>query len=165
MLFTLSRMAHKAVTEAFRARTVGKSYLAICDSKNYAGPKEGEISGSIQRMPLKNRFGLAPSGKPAATRFRTLCIRDRYALLETEPITGRTHQIRIHLASVGLPIWGDRVYGILPSSEEGHNVRPLLHAFRLEIPHPANGEIMVFEAPMPWDMEQWMLKMGLAWPK
>lgn len=165
MLFTLSRMAHKAVTEAFRNRMVGKSYVAICDSKNYIGPREGEISGSIQRMQSKNRFGVAPSGKPATTRFRTLCVRDRYALLETEPITGRTHQIRIHLASAGFPILGDRVYGILPSSEEGGKARPLLHAFRLEIPHPASGENMVFEAPLPRDMAQTMLKRGLVRPE
>ena len=93
------------------------------------------------------------SGRPATTRWRVVA-RDRanaVAELEIRPETGRTHQIRVHLASAGLPVVGDVVYG-RARGDEAILGRPALHAARLGFDHPRTGERLVFEAPLPADL-------------
>lgn len=93
------------------------------------------------------------SGRPAATRWRVLA-RDRangIAELEIRPETGRTHQIRVHLASAGLPVVGDVVYG-RARGEEARLGRPALHAAHLGFVHPRTGDRLGFDAPLPPDL-------------
>jgi 23S rRNA pseudouridine1911/1915/1917 synthase len=92
-----------------------------------------------------------PRGEPAATRYRTLRASDRAALVEARPETGRTHQIRVHLAHLGAPLLGDARYGG-PRRVAGVAVpRVMLHARRLALRHPASGAPLVLEAIEPAD--------------
>lgn len=143
---------------AFADRKTGKTYLAICRGV----PKQltGELKTLIGRHPV-NRQKMAiveRNGKEAHTAYRVVAqkIIDGIplALLEVKIFTGRTHQIRVHLSSIGLPIIGDDLYGnrncILPGAN-----RQLLHAWKLSLPHPATGEMMTFTSPLPADFSHW----------
>ncbi len=95
---------------------------------------------------------MLPNGEPAATRYRTLRVGPSgVALLECHPETGRTHQIRVHLASLRAPLLGDPRYGGPRRVGEVAVPRVMLHAVRLEIDHPESGERMAFTAPVPED--------------
>jgi 23S rRNA pseudouridine1911/1915/1917 synthase len=94
-------------------------------------------------------------GQRAETAFRTVQRGDGYTLVEARPKTGRTHQIRVHLAGAGFPLLGDTLYGGPTASIlHGRTIaisRHLLHAFRLTFTHPASGEKVTLEAPLPQD--------------
>lgn len=137
---------------AFADRKTQKTYLAIC--RGIPQQQCGEIKNLIGRHPV-NRQKMAivtRNGKEAHSSYRVLAHRmiDRIplTLAEIKIFTGRTHQIRVHLSSIGLPIVGDDVYGraTFPGVE-----RQLLHAWKLTLPHPVSGETMTFTAPLPDD--------------
>lgn len=146
--------AQFALSGSFANRKVSKCYLALT-----AGvPKQssGRIQTLIGRHPV-NRQKMAVverNGKEAITLYEVLN-RGRYnnlavALLKVNILTGRTHQIRVHLSHIGNPVLGDPVYGGNRGVELG---RQMLHAWKLRIPHPATGEIMEFTAKLPEDMQ------------
>ena len=150
-VFARTAAAAAALAEAFRAGGPEKTYLALCGRA--PAPPEGRIDAPLGKDPA--RAGLRrvdPAGDPAATRYRTLRASDRAALVEARPETGRTHQIRVHLASVGAPILGDPRYGGARRVGELAIPRVLLHARRLELDHPATGVRLVLEAPVPEDL-------------
>ena len=125
----------------FAERTAKKTYIAITDGK----PKlnAAKIDLPIGRNPsAPSTFRIDPNGKPAQTTYHVLAENDAQSLVELKPTTGRTHQLRVHLAHLNAPILGDRVYG--KSSE----CRMMLHAQKLEITLPS-GERKVFEAAIP----------------
>ncbi|MBQ8991836.1 RluA family pseudouridine synthase, partial [Candidatus Saccharibacteria bacterium] len=95
-------------------------------------------------------FIVSPSGKPSVTFYKIVKSTDKYSLLELKPITGRTHQLRVHLKYLGHPILGDKVYGDAKAD------RLFLHAASLEItiPGEAGGERKIFKAPLPDEFEQ-----------
>ncbi|HEX9242393.1 MAG TPA: RluA family pseudouridine synthase, partial [Anaeromyxobacter sp.] len=139
-----------ALSEAFRAGTPEKTYLALC--ARAPTPPEGRIDAPLGKDPA--RAGLRrvdPRGDAAATRYRTLREGPGGALVEARPETGRTHQIRVHLAHLGAPLLGDARYGGPRRVGEVAIPRVMLHARRLELPHPATGAKLVFEAPVPVD--------------
>ncbi|MCZ2389638.1 MAG: RluA family pseudouridine synthase [Acidobacteria bacterium] len=140
-----TKFAQQKLTRAFTRRTVEKTYLAIVVGE----PREnaGEIEAPIGRDAEAKFWRVMPEGKPAASRFRVLTTFDGHSLLEAEPITGRTNQLRIHLESIGCPILGDHARG------GGNSDRLYLHAFRLTIPHPRTGEAASFEAPIPAEFQ------------
>jgi len=114
-----------------------------------------------------------PDGRPAWTGYETLAARAGIALLALDLKTGRTHQIRVHLKSLGHPLIGDPVYGearwkALPRSHQAtlrDFPRPALHAWRLAFRHPTTGEPVAFEAPVPVDViELWERVTGAGWP-
>ena len=148
-----TRKAAAALAEAFRRGTPEKTYLALCARS--PEPPEGRIDAPIGKDPRRaGSRRVAPGGDAAATRYRTLASGPGAALVEARPETGRTHQIRVHLAHLGAPLLGDPRYGG-PRRVGGVEVhRVMLHAFRLEIAHPATGETMTFEAPVPEDFRQ-----------
>ena len=131
-----------------QARTVKRTYLAIARGAIAA---EGVIDAPIGRHPAqRTRMAVVPGGKPAVTRFR---VRERFgahALLECELETGRTHQIRVHLASIGHPLEGDPVYGARGAARLP---RQALHAWKLAFDHPGSGRRASFTAPPPADFE------------
>jgi 23S rRNA pseudouridine1911/1915/1917 synthase len=145
-----TREAGAALSEAFRLGTPEKTYLALCARP--PAPAEGRVDAPLGKDPA--RAGLRrvdPRGDPAATRYRTLRAGPLAALVEASPETGRTHQIRVHLATVGAPLLGDARYGGPRRIREVAVARVMLHARRLELPHPRTGSPIAFEAPLPED--------------
>ncbi|WP_242341330.1 RluA family pseudouridine synthase [Anaeromyxobacter sp. SG66] len=145
-----SAAAAAALAEAFRTGTPEKTYLALC--ARAPAPPEGRIDAPLGKDPA--RAGLRrvdPRGDAAATRYRTLREGPLAALVEARPETGRTHQIRVHLAHLGAPLLGDPRYGGPRRVGEVAIPRVMLHARRLEIAHPASGARLVFEASVPDD--------------
>jgi 23S rRNA pseudouridine1911/1915/1917 synthase len=139
-----------ALAEAFRTGGPEKTYLALCARP--PSPPEGRIDAAIGKDP--RRAGLrqvSPGGDAAATRYRTLAI-GWAALVEARPETGRTHQIRVHLAHLGAPLLGDPKYGGPRMVGAVSVPRLMLHARRLELEHPVTGAPLVFEAPIPDDL-------------
>ena len=125
----------------FAERTAKKTYIAITDGK----PKlnAAKIDLPIGRNPsAPSTFRIDPNGKPAQTTYHVLAENDAQSLVELKPTTGRTHQLRVHLAHLNAPILGDRVYG------KSSDCRMMLHAQKLEITLPS-GERKVFEATIP----------------
>ena len=141
---------------AFADRRTEKTYLAVC--RGVPRQTQGELETLIGRHPV-NRQKMAVverNGKVARTAYRILGQKVvegvPLALAEVRIFTGRTHQIRVHLSSIGLPILGDAVYGRhtdFPGVE-----RQMLHAWKLSLPHPVTGETLSFTAPVPADFER-----------
>lgn len=159
--------AHVALARQFEQREVSKTYQALVWGEPGKVGEVGELDGSIARNP-RNRlaFHVADRGRKALTRFRVAETYGHFSLLEVRPRTGRTHQIRVHLAHRGHPVFGDALYGgkkspatIAPSvrplveSLSGALPRQALHARSLQFEHPLSGEVVSFEAPLPEDFE------------
>ena len=138
----------------FRSRTVEKEYLALvwrCPQ-----PRRGEIDSPIGRHPKRRkRMAIRAEGRTAVTRYEVREDFGDVALLRVLPETGRTHQIRVHLASAGHPILGDKVYGRARAVRDAmlrDFPRHALHAARLQCDQPRTGERLRFEAPLPSDL-------------
>jgi len=149
-------------SEAFARRDSAKTYLAIvCGGA--PEPDAGDIALALKRS---SRKGLdisivAEDGQAARTRYRTICAARVAALVAAFPETGRMHQIRAHFAALGRPIAGDGKYGGLFALGGQSIPRLMLHAARLDIPHPAGGRKM-FEAPPPPDFVAACAGLGLT---
>jgi 23S rRNA pseudouridine1911/1915/1917 synthase len=142
---------HQAIQEQFKAREVEKAYLALVEG--HPPTPEGRIETPIGRDPRRRkRMTVRPPGKgrEAITIYRTLERFPEHSLLEVRPLTGRTHQIRVHMAYLGCPIAGDRVYGRRKSKLPIK--RHFLHASRLTFRFPGEKEARLFEAPLPSDL-------------
>jgi 23S rRNA pseudouridine1911/1915/1917 synthase len=150
--------AYARLSRAFAAREVEKRYLAIAYGSPV--PPAGTITTPIGRHPQRRQeMAVRPGGRPARTGYLTLTAGAGISLLEMDLATGRTHQIRVHLKSIGHPLVGDPLYGEarwkgLPRPVQAalrDFPRPALHAWRLAFRHPATGEPLAFEAPVPED--------------
>lgn len=150
--------AHRRLVEMFQERNMEKTYLALVHGK----PRmlSGRIEKSIERHPVhRNKMSVSEEGdgKAARTDWKILKTMDAASLLECRLHTGRTHQIRVHLASIGHPIVGDQVYGrsaknpIFDSAK-----RQMLHAWRIRFEHPILKTSIFCEAPMPSDMSDFI---------
>jgi 23S rRNA pseudouridine1911/1915/1917 synthase len=151
MLAAKNDTAHAALSKQFRDHSIERVYRAVV--RGSPGVEEGVVDRPIGRHPRdRKRMSVAArNGRRAVTRYRLV---ERFAAsdrseLEMHPETGRTHQIRVHLASLGLPIVGDPVYGKVRRAEID---RPALHAAKLGFVHPRSGEMLRFEAGLPDDM-------------
>ena len=136
-----------------REGEVEKSYSAVVAGK-YRGP--AEIRASLHKYVTasgERRVAVREEGMAAATRVRVLKAKPELSVLELRLLTGRTHQIRVHLAHVGHPILGDDKYG---GEARKRAPRLLLHARRLAFRHPASGERIVIESPLPADMRRFL---------
>jgi len=141
------------VAEQFKKHTVKKVYIALVQGK--LSPETVIIEAPIGRDSgdrTKMAISSASRGRNARTRYQVLAYLGKYTLLEAMPETGRTHQIRVHLAAIGHPVYGDAVYGqrsaLLP--------RQFLHAHKLGFYLPSGGEWREFESPLPADLAQTM---------
>ncbi len=157
--------AQFALSGSFAERRVSKTYLAL--TVGVPRQPSARIQTLIGRHPV-NRQKMAVvdrNGKEAITLYdvvRTGMYEDvPVALLAVDILTGRTHQIRVHLSYTGNPILGDHLYG---GSKHLHVERQMLHAWRIKIPHPVSGEIMVFKAPLPDDMRSVFFAMNPTMP-
>ena len=152
--------AHHALQAQFKGRSVDKVYLALVEGR-MATPR-GRIDAPIGRDPRdRKKMAVVPDGRPAQTDFRVLETLDDTTLVEAHLLTGRTHQARVHLASIGHPIVGDRVYG--RRKARPGVARQLLHAYRLAFDLPATGERVAFAAPLPQDFRQALAALGSGW--
>ncbi len=150
MLFARGAAAQRTLSAAFAARTVHKRYVAVVHG-HVAGP-DGEID-----LPLiadwpnrpKQKVDLV-AGKPSLTRYRVLAPHDARGTtrVELEPVTGRAHQLRVHLLAIGHPILGDALYA--PEDVLAQAERLLLHASALRFAHPVAGEPIAIESPPPF---------------
>jgi 23S rRNA pseudouridine1911/1915/1917 synthase len=160
MVVARSPVAHKRLVEALQARSVKREYLAVVHSVMTAG---GEINAPLGRHPVdRKRMAVVAGGREAVTRYR---VEERYrahTLVRVRLETGRTHQIRVHMAHIRCPVVGDPVYGgrlrlprgageRLQSVLQGFR-RQALHAAQLAFSHPGTGQAVGWEAPLPEDM-------------
>lgn len=161
MVVAKNDRAHHALSEQFQVHSVERAYRAVVHGAPI--PPVSTIEGNIgrHRTDRKRMAVVASGGKPATTRYRVLerfgdSVRPKASLIEAELMTGRTHQVRVHLAHRGHPLIGDPVYG-RGRNARGANVpsfdRQALHAFRLGFVHPRNGNAQKFESPLPQDID------------
>jgi len=165
MVVARSLRAHTSLVAQLQARSMSRVYEAVV---------KGELRGSgcvdapIGRHPRdRKRMAVVASGRPAVTHYRILNRYRGFTHLEVSLETGRTHQIRVHLAHLGYPIVGDPVYGRKPRSTKGMDPvllatirdfqRQALHARTLRLQHPQDGRDMEFHAPLPEDMRRLIL--------
>ncbi len=154
--------AHTALVEQLQARTIEREYLAVVNGMPVAG---GTVEASMGRHSMdRQRMAVTPGGKPAITHYRVLRRFRAHALLRVKLETGRTHQIRVHMAHIRLPLLGDPVYGGRPRLPPGASPaciaaiqqfrRQALHAERLALIHPATGERQAWQAETPTDLTE-----------
>lgn len=159
MVIAKSADAHRNLSAAFKKRLTEKEYIAIAVGKL---DDDLYMDGPIGRHPQHGRKMTVGGSNPrsASTYFRVLAKNGEYLLIRAKPHTGRTHQIRVHLAHLGAPILGDNVYGKGSSLISRH----ALHALRLTLPHPNDNQAITFTAQVPADMVEAWQKLGGSWP-
>jgi 23S rRNA pseudouridine1911/1915/1917 synthase len=141
--------AHMKLADQFKNRTVTKVYQALV--QGHLTPEQGIIEADIGRDPRdRKRMAVVSSGRQARTEYKVLQYLANYTLLEVKPRTGRTHQIRVHLAAIGFPVVGDATYG----ARSAYLSRQFLHAYKLGFKLPSNNENRQFESPLPSDLAQ-----------
>lgn len=141
--------AHQKLVSMFCKRAIHKKYLAV----TLDNPGTLEISAPIKRHPTRRQeMNVSPEGKIAISRIKTLESKDGLSLVEINLITGRTHQIRVHLKHQGTPVLGDPVYGSISSNEKYGIHRQLLHAHELSFIHPCTQEPLHLVAPITPDI-------------
>ena len=162
--------ALRGLQAAFKSRSVEKRYLALVHG---SPPDRGELDTPYGRHPVdRKRFSSrVREGKRAITRWTVLARTADAALLDVELFTGRTHQIRAHLADQGWPLFCDRLYGGIRREKQGAAMRAAqalgrqgLHAYRLAFPHPLSGVRIRCEAPLPADLRAALVELGLSSP-
>lgn len=149
MLVAKNSAAQADLAKQFKSHSVTKAYLALVKGK--LEPEEGIIEADIGRD-LRNRQKMAvvAEGREARTEYRVIKYIGGYTLIEVMPETGRTHQIRVHLAAIGFPVVGDKVYGV----KSPHLSRQFLHASRLGFRLPATGKYVEFKSELPEDLQK-----------
>ncbi|MBW8763094.1 MAG: RluA family pseudouridine synthase [Microbacterium sp.] len=151
MVVAKTETAYTALKRAFKERTVEKIYHAVV--QGHPDPLVGTIDAPIGRHPNHSwKFAVTPDGKPSVTHYETLEAFRGASLLEIHLETGRTHQIRVHMAALRHPCVGDPLYGADPTlSAKLGLTRQWLHAHQLAFTHPATGERVQFESAYPAD--------------
>ena len=156
MLVARRQGAMEALQEQFRDRSLEKEYLALVRGR--LASAEGTLSGPIGRDPANRlRMTVIEGGRPALTGYRVLWCCGGLSLVLCTLHTGRTHQIRVHLAALGRPLVGDTLYG---APEEPGFGRVFLHSWRLAFSHPVTGARMAFRSPLPRDLLAYLGRRG-----
>jgi 23S rRNA pseudouridine1911/1915/1917 synthase len=164
IVVALTNEAYYNLVEQFKKRTASRSYVALVNGK--PNQKEGDIDMPIGRSPhdRKKMSTKGTDGRDALTHYKVLSEFPGASLIEARLSTGRTHQIRVHLISIGHSVLGDRTYGRKVRVDyKGKAVkfpRQMLHAKTLSFEHPITGEHMDFVAPLPEDMENAIKALG-----
>lgn len=160
LLVAKNDFSHLALSEQIRVHSVQRAYMAIVQGS--MREDSGTVEGPIGRHPTdRKRMAIVPGGREAVTHWRVLEPLRGATLLECRLTTGRTHQIRVHMASIGHPLLGDPLYGPKkpPYPVTGGQ---LLHAFRLGFMHPRSGEELLFEAPPEPRFLDWQRRLHLS---
>ena len=168
VMLALTPAAYDALREVFEQREVAKYYWAVTrnrpngDSGVIRKPLieyEGRVKGDSRPKKLAR---ISSAGKPAVTAWRVVQSSDKATLLECRAVTGRLHQLRVHLDSINCPILGDEFYG--PANLRHVSTRLALHAHRITFPHPITGVRTDVRAPWPQDLKGLLKTMGLKRP-
>jgi 23S rRNA pseudouridine1911/1915/1917 synthase len=156
MVVAKTDAAHRGLSKQFSDHTIRRSYLALVRGTVKKGPIRIDLAIGRDRKDRKKISSRTARPRQAVTVVRVIRRFREATLVEALPQTGRTHQIRVHLANQGHPVLGDRTYGGAPAAGlKGIRIdRPMLHAAKLGFVHPGTGEAMEFEAPPPPDMER-----------
>lgn len=148
LVLSRTEEAYHNLVQQFKERKILKEYLAVVEGE--VEVDEGMIKGRIGRDPHAPwRMDVQDIGKEACTEFTVLSRKERRSLLLVRPVTGRTHQIRLHLGAIGHPVVGDALYGKTRGPL-------LLHAWRLGLFHPSVGDWREFQAPPPPEFHAWL---------
>jgi 23S rRNA pseudouridine1911/1915/1917 synthase len=152
MVVAKSELAYSVLKQAFRDRTVDKTYHALV--QGHPDPLRGTIDAPLGRHPSGDgRFAVVADGRPSVTHYDTLEAFRAASLLTVKLETGRTHQIRVHMAALRHPCCGDFLYGADPALARRLGLtRQWLHAVRLSFAHPADGREVTFESKYPDDL-------------
>jgi 23S rRNA pseudouridine1911/1915/1917 synthase len=152
MVVAKSEPAYSALKQAFRMRTVSKTYHALI--QGHPDPLRGTVDAPIGRHPSGDgRFAVTADGRPSVTHYDTIEAFRAASLLSVGLETGRTHQIRVHMAALRHPCCGDLLYGADPVLAAHLGLtRQWLHAVRLSFEHPSTGREVTFESPYPDDL-------------
>ena len=137
---------HERLRRILHTPDFRREYLALCTGE--LPGERGVIDAPIARFGEEKRFCVSPEGAPSLTRWELVSRRGGLSLVRLRPETGRTHQIRVHMASIGCPLLGDRLYGRASPLID----RPALHSSALRLRHPLTGEEIAVSAPPPEDM-------------
>jgi 23S rRNA pseudouridine1911/1915/1917 synthase len=154
MVIAKSERAYSVLKQAFRDRTVDKTYHALV--QGHPDPLQGTVDAPIARHPRHDyRFTVRADGKPSITHYETLEAHRFATLLQVHLETGRTHQIRVHMAALKHPCVGDLTYGADPTLAQRVGLeRQWLHAVRLGFEHPESGEQVEYESDYPGDLQR-----------
>lgn len=154
LIFAKTAEALENLQRQFKERNVKKRYLALVHGKIL--PSSGTIDKPIGRNPKGGgKFAIVEDGRGSVTKYRVQKYIADYTLLDVRPQTGRTHQIRVHLKSIGHPVVGDKLYASRRQQKEDEKIikRQFLHAYRLGFEHPRTGEWLTFELDLPVDLK------------
>jgi len=159
LLIAKNDETQQALSRMLQERRIEKHYRALVEG--VPREPEGRVELPIGRSRKdRKKMAVDPEGREAVTLWRTLAAGRGCALLDVRILTGRTHQIRVHMRAVNHPVCGDPIYG----TERGTRVPCLmLHAYSLTLAHPGTGEEMTFRAPLPADFREGLRKNGIDW--
>jgi len=149
MMVAKNEAAHASLSHQIKQRLIRKGYIALV--LGHLSPEHGIIDAPIGRNPKdRKRMAIVSGGREARTEYKVIRYLDDYTLVEAMPETGRTHQIRVHFAAIGHPVFGDHVYG----KRSAMLGRQFLHAHRLGFKLPSSGKFVEFKSELPPDLEE-----------
>lgn len=157
-------VAHRHLAEQIKAKTARRNYVALVEG--IMKPDTGTIDKPIGRHPTRRKqMAIVVGGRKAVSRFQVLERFSRYTLVKVMLETGRTHQIRVHMASLSYPVVGDLLYNTKSSGSEAARQKlglkgQALHAAQLSFTHPTTGMLLEFEAPLPEDFQTLLSKLS-----
>lgn len=158
LLCALKEKIFISLQEQFQKRTVLKKYFSLAHGKIV--PSEGTVNVPLGRLPWnRERFGVLADGKESATTYKVIgnyqFLKEQYSYLEVTPLTGRTHQIRVHLKYLGHPVVSDKFYAGRKIYKKDLKFCPrlFLHAGHLEFMHPGSGKSVILDCPLPADLQ------------
>jgi len=150
--------AHNILSEGLKTHSIDREYMAVAIG-NFK-EDSGTVNKPIDRNPKdRKKMAVVAGGREAITHYTVAERFGQYTLLAIKLETGRTHQIRVHMSSIGHPLLGDEVYGGGKSNLKIHLEGQTLHAYRLTLTHPRSGEVMTFESPLPEYFEKILEKL------
>ena len=159
LLVAKNDFSHISLSEQLKAHTIDRVYMAIVQGR--LSQADGSVNGPIGRHPVdRKRMAIVSGGREAVTHYHLLSDLKGSSLIEARLTTGRTHQIRVHMASIGHPVLGDSVYG---PKKPPHKINggQLLHAYKLGFVHPRTGQPMSFEMQPEQRFAEWLKRLSM----